>query len=242
MQADLRSRLEKLTAELVKAGEGAVSCVAVFGSVARDRYLPGTSDVNLIVVLNDAAPETLSRLSAPLREAYRSHRVEPMLISASEVKRAADVFPTKFMDIQRHHLVLHGSSPFEGLRVHPNHLRLRIEQELRNMLLRVRRRYIAAVVDRDRLRELVREVVPGFAVELAALAELVGKPRPDDGSLSKLLQGSAAAFGWDATRAELLARVHDESASGAEVERAISALIDLLERAVAIVDAHPEVA
>jgi NAD(P)-dependent dehydrogenase (short-subunit alcohol dehydrogenase family) len=128
--------------------------------------------------------------------ARRLLRVEPFLLTADEVRHGADVFPTKFHDIAQHHVTLYGTSPFEGLKVSPAHLRLRLEQELRNLSLRLRRRYVALVDDPEVLARAVSEVVPGFAVELQGLLSLLGKPAPKSDAPADVLAAAAAAFDW----------------------------------------------
>jgi hypothetical protein len=128
-----------------------VTGLVLFGGLARGRFVPHQSDVNLVVLVRDGSVATLAAVAPPLRAAYRSIRVEPLVITFDEVARSADVFPTKFLDIVAHHVVLAGQSPFGALEIPKDHLRLRVEQELRNASLRARRRALAALGNAEAL-------------------------------------------------------------------------------------------
>jgi predicted nucleotidyltransferase len=182
---------------LVKALEatGAVTGVVLYGGLARGRYVPHQSDVNLVVLLRDGAPATLGAIAAPLKAAWRAARVEPFLLTFDEVARSADVFPTKFRDLREHHVVLSGQSPFADLEVSSQHLRLRVEQELRNLSLRLRRRAIAAWGDDADLERTLQDVSSGLALELGLLLELLGQPRPGLDDIGAVLEATARAVG-----------------------------------------------
>ena len=94
------------------------------------------------MLLNDASPSALVAIAPALRQAKRAAAVETLIMTPAEVPRAADAFPTKFLDIRDYHVVLFGIDPFTNLEVTREQIRLRTEQEMRNMLLRLRRRYI----------------------------------------------------------------------------------------------------
>ncbi|HNV71122.1 MAG TPA: hypothetical protein PKO06_15575, partial [Candidatus Ozemobacteraceae bacterium] len=49
-----------------------------------------------------------------------------------------DVFPIKFMGMQETHRVLFGEDILTRITIQPTHLRLRCEQEMKNILLRLR--------------------------------------------------------------------------------------------------------
>ena len=93
------------------------------------------------MLLHDATAASLAPLAPPLQAAWRAVRVQPMVLTPAEVRRTADAFPTKFLDIKEHHIVLAGDDPFVGLEeVTGRGGPVRVEQELRNLVLRLRRR------------------------------------------------------------------------------------------------------
>jgi predicted nucleotidyltransferase len=193
---ELRPFLEELQQDLTRAAGDNLAGLIVFGSAIRGGYRKGTSDVNLVVLLRDTSAPKLRDIAPAIKRAWRALRVEPLLLKPSEVAEATDVFPTRFLDIQRHHLVLTGEDPFHDLRVSPEHIRLRVEQELRNLLLRLRRRYIALVEEPATLSAQLVSITSPLLVELETLLRLTNQPIPPGGEAA-LIQAAAQAFALD---------------------------------------------
>lgn len=201
--AEVKAGLEKACKAL--EASGVVTGVVLYGSLARGRFVPHQSDVNVVVLLRDGTPATLGALAVPLRDAFRSIRLEPFLLTFDEVARSADVFPTKFRHIIAHHVVLSGTSPFASLEVPREHLRLRVEQELRNLSLRLRRRAIATWGVPEELERVLADVLSGITIELHALLELLSKPTPPDDDVVAVLRASAEAVGVETAGLEFAA-------------------------------------
>lgn len=109
-------------------------------------------------------------------------------------------------NIQEHHVLLAGDDPFVGLEFPREHIRLRVEQELRNLLLRLRRRYIAVANNPAELTTLLVRIARPLALQLADLLRLAGKPVPAVDRTAALFAAAAAAFDLDD---QALARLAD---------------------------------
>lgn len=193
--ASLRGRLETLRAELTRAlGEDLVALM-LFGSVARGEYRDGVSDVDLIVVLRRATPEALATLSNPLTLARYASRIEAIVLEADEIPRAADVFPLFYDDIKRCHVLLAGVDPFASLTIADHHRRIRIEQELREASIRLRRAVIDAQGSLPQIAGVVDRKVKQLRGPLHALLSLRGTPC--EPRLPDVLAAAAAAWGID---------------------------------------------
>jgi len=107
----------RLREELQQAAGSNLAGLILYGGLARGRYRPGKSDVNLVVLLREASATALAAIAPALRRAWRSASVEPFLLTPQEVRRCADVFAPKFLDIQDYHVVLAGENPFTDLQV-----------------------------------------------------------------------------------------------------------------------------
>ena len=132
-------RLEELQKALSDTLGSDLSALLVFGAAIRGDYRPDKSDLEVLIVLKNAAPEKLKAIANPLTLARYAIRVEAMILTADEIPRAADVYPLLYDDIAQNHTVLVGSDPFAGLTISEHHRRLRIEQELREAQIRLRR-------------------------------------------------------------------------------------------------------
>ncbi len=224
----ISAALDQLKVDLTAAAGNNFAGLILYGGLARGRYRPGKSDANVVVLLRDATPSALSAIAPALKKAWRAAAVEPLVLTSDEAVRAAEVFPTKFLDIKSHHVVLFGENPFSGIDVSREHVRLRIEQELRNMLMRLRRRYLAAIDDSTMLARALTTVVRPLALELAALLQLVGKPIPGDDRSATIFETAAVEFGLNRELlSELAALRHDSQAPGNIVELCRGALESL---------------
>ena len=153
-------------------GDDLVS-VILYGSGAEGR-LRATSDVNLLFVLRKFA----SAQGDAFREAFRFSRaaanITAMFLLESEIKAASDEFAQKFADIQRRHVVLTGSDPFEGLQIPRDALVRRLQQVLLNLTIRLREMYIERSLREEQCAVTVAEAAGPLRTSAAAILELEG--------------------------------------------------------------------
>jgi predicted nucleotidyltransferase len=229
---EVKAALEALCRALEASGK--VTGVVLYGSLARDHYVPHHSDVNVVVLLVDGSAATLAAIGEPLRKAFRTARIEPLLLTAREVERSADVFPTKFQHLCARHVVLWGTSPFATLVIDPEHLRLRVEQELRNLSLRVRRRAIAAGAASEELERILGDVLAPTAIEVSALLSLLGKSTVDSDDVVATLRAGAEAVGSTTAGLEFAAQAR----SPEQTTALFDAVLQVLERGANAADTH----
>lgn len=171
----LRRRLQALQADLVRLlGDNLVALLA-FGSAARGEFREGTSDVDLVVVLREATPAALEAMANPLQVARNASRIEAMVLVADEIGRSADVFPLFYDDLRSSHVVLHGQDPFATLTIADHHRRLRVEQELREASIRLRRAVIDASGARPQLVGAIERKIKQIRGPMRALLTLHGQ-------------------------------------------------------------------
>lgn len=232
---EVASALEKLAEELrLLAGENFAGLI-LYGGLARGRFRPGRSDVNLVLLLRDASVKSLEAVAQALRDAWRDVRVDAMILTPEEIPEAADAFPSKFLHIQEFHVCLAGEDPFTQLEVNKEHLRLRVEQELRNIAMRLRRRYVSIFDDENALSALMAEILGPLAVLLRSLLKLSGKAVPEDHSSAAVLEAAAIAFNLDRQALAQAARLRREG----QIEESVP---DVFGRFLASVTAAAEIA
>src|SRR5262249_51651299 len=147
--------------------------VLVHGSVVRGEYRAGESDVDVVIVLAKAKLESLRAMSDAVRLARYAARIEAMILTEEEIGGAADAFPLLYDETKRHHIVAAGRNPFEKVEVLDRHRRLRIEQELREAQIRLRRQ-VTDALDQDALGRAVLAKTKQIRSPLAALLALKG--------------------------------------------------------------------
>lgn len=238
--APVATALSRLKDDLTRAAGQNLAGLILYGGVARGRYRPGKSDVNVVVLLRDASPAALAAIAPALQTAWRAAGIDPLLLTPDEVQRAADVFATKFLDVKSHHVVLAGENPFAHLEVKREHLRLRVEQELRNLLLRLRRGYVSAGGDAALLSRLLTRAARPFALQLLALLQLAGKEVPAEDRTSAVFDAAAAAFGLEREPLARLAEFRHNTQPTGDVNTLYHSTLDAIARTADLADKMKE--
>lgn len=164
----LDSRAERAVAgvsEQLRALFGArLVAVALYGSAAGADYVPGVSDLNLVVVLEDVDYHDLRALRPYVRRWHKQRVATPLLLDRRFLSSAADVFPMELHDIQAQHRMLFGDDVFAVLTINDAHLRFQCEHEARGKLLRLRALYVEGGTSRRRLRALMLDSLKTFLI------------------------------------------------------------------------------
>ena len=164
-----KQRLGDLCEQLARTlGEDFVGAL-LYGSAAREDWEEGASDINLMIVSKRAQLQQCASITRALRKAQRALPLHAEIITPRDLQRSADVFPLKFLDIQRNHMVLVGEDPLEGVEIAWDHLRLRVEQELKSVMFTLRRHYLIYEQQPDQLVRTMSEQLSAFLIGLGAL-------------------------------------------------------------------------
>jgi hypothetical protein len=233
---DVKRALMQLRDDLKTAASTNLASLMVYGGLVRGRYVVGRSDINVVVVLRDSSLPSLNAIAPILHSAWRSHRVEPFLLPVNEMQNSANVFPSKFLDIKKHNIVLYGENPFEQVTVSHEQLHLRVEQELRNMVMRLRRRYLQIVQSPAEQAQLLADIARPFALNLALLLSLDGKDVPADNKTESILLSAAHAFNLDAKPLAQLAALRERVEASSNVSELFAQVLNILEKVLRLVE------
>jgi predicted nucleotidyltransferase len=150
----------------------------LYGSAAREEFVAGVSDINLLLVCDALPPGVLRQLGPALGGLRRDRQPPPLLVERAEWLRAVDVFPIEVTDMQLNRRVLRGPDPVEALTVHPTDLRRALEQEFRAKLLRLRQVYALGGNDPKALGLTAAGTVASIAALFRVAVRLFGGTAP----------------------------------------------------------------
>jgi predicted nucleotidyltransferase len=167
----------------------------LYGSAARGDYVPGRSDINLMLVIDQLTPQILRSLGRGFAAWRKSVREAPLVLSRAEWNRASDAFPIEITDMRIAYKVLRGADPVQGTRVDPADLRKALEREFRGKLLRLRQGYATYAPDPGALGALGLQSAATILVLLRGVLTLIEKPVPHDAL--ELAAAAAAAIGFE---------------------------------------------
>ncbi|MFZ0798922.1 MAG: hypothetical protein WCA13_19780 [Terriglobales bacterium] len=231
---------EKLINEFVERMRAAAGtnllAVVLYGSVAAGDYVADHSDVNLLCVLGETSFAAIEAL-VPVVEwwAKQKHRA-PLLMSAEEMRRSADIFSIEFMDMRRHYRLLWGEDVLKTLEIPMRLHRAQVEYELREKTILLRQRLLVVSADDEAKWELLLRSLPAFGTlfrhALIALGDAgVGSKREVAGALAGKLAIDTSVF------SELLdIRERKKDRKSANVDEIFARYLKLVEQVTAAVD------
>jgi predicted nucleotidyltransferase len=236
LPANVNAALDRLCAELGRAAGNNLAGVVLYGGLARGRYRPGQSDINVVVLLREASCAALTAINPPLKAAWRAIRVEPFLMTPAEVPSAASVFSSKFLDIKSHHVLLTGEDPFAGLAISREDLRRDLRESLRNIRFRMRQRYFRLGEDAAELALALTAFARPLALETACLLHCAGEGLPDEDRSRAIFEAAAAAFGLDDDALQRLAALRQTPQVPPDAADLFGRVLAVLDRLIQVAD------
>ncbi|HPL62142.1 MAG TPA: nucleotidyltransferase domain-containing protein [Syntrophales bacterium] len=175
-------------------GDGLASII-LYGSGASGDYIPGKSDLNFLVVLNESALEKLED-AAPLQKKWRKRRIAaPLFMTQEDLCRSIDSFPLEFLNIKQSYIPVHGPDVLKDLALDPESVRLQCERELRGKALLLQGRFLETGGDAKRIRELIGVSIIAFLSIFRGLLHMKGVEIPR--GRKDLVDAACALFGID---------------------------------------------
>lgn len=232
----VREGLELFVEQLRDAlGEQLVS-VILYGGLAKGEYAQPSSDVNVMLVLKEVTLERLDQSVSPVQRGLRDFGLTVLVMTESGLRRATDVFPIKFLDMQHYHRVLWGKDVLADLHIARDHLRLRCAQEIQNLLLRLRHFYLHRARRTELVEGTLNTAISSFLSSLSALLTLKTGRAP----MEKRAIVEAAAREWNLDAKPLQDALALKSGQyepdAAELKRLYGAFMSTVQRAADVVD------
>jgi hypothetical protein len=169
---------EALVEQVKQAVPGKLRSAVLYGSAVAGDFVPGTSNYNVLLVVDGlglAELDALSQAAAPWTRA--GHR-PPLLFTPGQLQASADVFPIELLDMRQSHRMLFGEDPLAGVTTEPEHLRLQLRRELKGRLLALREGYLLTAGRPKRVLQLLTGSVAGFLSLFRAALRLFQEATP----------------------------------------------------------------
>ncbi len=182
---DVREPLRGLLRSVNKRPELAPQAILVYGSAARGEFLPGYSNINVLIVLERMTQPVLQAWSRVWQPWAKEKIVAPLLVTHKDLRHSSDVFPLELLNIKEPHVLIAGDDPFSDLRVDTTHLFMQCEQALRGNVLRVRQCYVEGGGGIEAIRAVLPVSLTSLLACLRGLYHVLG--RPSNGTLQSAL-------------------------------------------------------
>ena len=148
----------------------------LYGSAVRGEFLPGQSNLNILLLVSSYDSAVLKQYSALHRQWGKEQIVVPLFLTEQELCQSAAVFPLEFLEIQEQHRVLGGRDPFIGFHVKTDRLREAVVQGLMSHLLRLRQRYVEGGGSNEATTILLPLSITSTIPLLRGVQRLLGRP------------------------------------------------------------------
>src|SRR5437660_8451882 len=149
--------------ERVRAAAGTNLLAAIlYGSAAAGDYVADYSDVNLLCVLGETSFAAIEALAPAIEWWGKQRHRAPLLMSAEEIVRSADVFSIELLDMRRNYRVLWGEDVLKTLEIPMRLHRVQVEYELREKTILLRQRLLLVSGNVEAKWELLLRSLPAF--------------------------------------------------------------------------------
>ena len=176
-------------------GEGLQSII-LFGSGARGDYVPGKSDINFLIVLDEKAVDDLERAQALIPKWRKRAVAVPLIMTKAFIFSSIDVYPVEFLNMKRHYQVVHGEDVLKALEFDGKALRLQCERELKGKLMLLRTGFLNTAGKAEDLRRLMAVSITAFLSVFGALLLVRGREIPKE--RRDIVPAVAQTYGLDA--------------------------------------------
>jgi predicted nucleotidyltransferase len=169
---DGRAIAQQLVDQLKTVLGPRLQSATLYGSVARGEEIPGVSDVNVMVLIDDIDPRSLTAVAPVAQRWLESGQRPPLLLEREQWRRSADVFAIELADMRDAHIPLFGADPISDGVTRKSDLRNQAEHELRGKLLQLQTGMLMTAAKPEALGGLLMSALPSFVTYLRALLRI----------------------------------------------------------------------
>lgn len=164
--------LNKLTDELKDIFEERLASVFLYGSCAVEDCSTSFSDINLMVIIKDLCAADLKKASKSVNEFRKKGKYLPIFMDKDEWFNSCDVYAMEYSDIKERNKIIFGENLIEGLKIEKKYLRLQCEQDVKNLLIRLRQNYLVSATNKNALKNLISTTSKTFMVIFRTILRL----------------------------------------------------------------------
>lgn len=169
--------LSIFTEEMLHLFGESLSSLLLYGSAAGENFIPGKSNVNLLLVLKTLNFSHLQKYQKQSLQ-WKKKGIDPPLFCTIEfLEKSKDVFPIEWLEIISHHIILHGDNPFSFTIDHDD-LRRQCEKEVMEIQIRLRQAFLEAQSSPEEIERLALTSLNAVFPVLRALLTLQKESPP----------------------------------------------------------------
>ncbi len=176
LPAEIQQTLRAYAKDVKEMFGARLEGLILYGSAVRGEFLPGRSNLNLLLLVSSYDSALLKQYGKLHRRWSKERIVVPLFLTEAELVASAAVFPLEYLEIQEQHRLLGGRDPFVGFHVDTRHLAFEAVQGLRTNLLRLRQRFAEGGGSEEAATILLTLSITSVLPCLRGVQRVLGKP------------------------------------------------------------------
>lgn len=179
LRPDTKDKIVAYASQLQTAlGENLLSII-VYGSVLKENFISGKSNINLLLILKQIDVATLKSCLDLVKNGQKNGFIAPLMLTPQHIISSLDVFPIEFSEIHDNHLAIYGDGlPPEIATIDKNHLRLQCEREIKGKLIHLRQGYLETTLRGNSLKLLLEDSMRAILPLMRAVLRICCKQSP----------------------------------------------------------------
>ncbi len=170
--------VQSFSQRLLETTEHNVISLVVYGSATGSDFIPGRSNINLLVVLKQLGFSELNSYLKMIAKGRKKGIVAPLFLTQEHIKSSLDVFSIEFWEMRDNHLVIYGDDIFKDMIIDLKDLRLQCEREIKSHLIRIRQAYLELGHKAAGLKGLLEDSLTSILPIIRNVIRLIGKTPP----------------------------------------------------------------
>ena len=177
LPAAVQQLLRRYVKDVTKLYGSSLDGLVMYGSAAGGEFLPGRSNINLLMVLQEPVFPKLQQY-APLHRTWKKEQiVVPLFLTEAELRASCELFPLEYLEMQEQHVVLVGRDPFLDLVIDTRLLSSQCEQELQGNMIRLRQRIIEGGATAEAMLMVLPYSLTAMLTGVRGVFRVLGRPR-----------------------------------------------------------------
>ncbi|MEK7273908.1 MAG: hypothetical protein AAB110_01505 [Candidatus Desantisbacteria bacterium] len=160
---------------LIEIYAASLKSIMIYGSAAqREDFVPGHSNINLLVILNEITLLDLKKGAKLVSMGKRQKKIIPLFLTLQHINTSSDVFPIEFMEMKENHVVIYGDEIFDSIVIHSENVRLQCESTLKGQIIKLRQGYLELMAKPELLKRLMIDSLTGLMPTIRNILRVKG--------------------------------------------------------------------
>ncbi len=232
----MKKLLDELVGKLKAAAGNNLKAIVLYGSAASGNYHEKHSDLNVLCLVEKAGSAELESLAPVAQWWIRKGHPAPLIFTADELRRSAEVFAIELRDIRDRHQMLLGEDFLAVFEVPMKLHGWQVKRELRSGWLRLRQAILSAPNKRAAQLGIMTASISSFVTLFRHALIALGEPVPENARAVFDRMGALASANPAPFHTILDVREGKQQAGNVEVDGTLRAYLDFVHRVTNEVD------